>query len=151
MTEYADLGAWAYARLSASTEVAALVMAGMTMEAGELTADDINAAQTARHSAGETGKVLAIVVIDTGQEQTTASCSVLIYDRYGYTNIRTAREAIITALINCPARLARNATISEVKFSGRSGFGFSLDPKVDMDFERVDFEGRILTETDTYL
>lgn len=151
MDVYADLGAWALAKLQATTDVTDLVMPGMLMEAGELQTEDINAAQAARRESEETSRVLAVVVIDTGQEQETASFAVLIYDRYGYTNIRQAREAIIDALVNCPAHLSRDATISEVKFSSRTGFGFALDPRVDMDFERVDFIGRIYTETDTYL
>ncbi|NBD34399.1 MAG: hypothetical protein GVY30_00185 [Chloroflexi bacterium] len=150
MDEYADLGAWAFARLQADTDVVASVMPDMIFEAGDLRAEDINAAQAKRKREELTDRVLAIVVIDSGQDGQNCSFSVLIYDRYGYTNIRTARQAVIAALINCPAKLPRAATISEVKFTGRSGFGFSIDPKVDMDFERVDFEGRIFAETDTY-
>lgn len=151
MTEYPDLGAWALARLQNASAITDLVMPGMILEAGALRAPDINAAQDARLRSNETARVLAVVVVDTGEENLTATCSVIIYDRYGYTNIRAVREAVIAALVNCPAALPRDAHVSQVRYAGRSGHGFALDPKVDMDYERVDFAGQIYTEQDIYL
>jgi len=151
MTEYPDLGAWALARLLATTSVTDLVMPGMVMEAGLLLAPDINTAQDTRRESANPDRILALIVLDTGEQNLVATCSVVAYDRYGYANIRVVREAVINALINCPARLPRDAFVSEVRYAGRTGHGFALDPKVDMDFERIDFSGRIITEQDIYL
>ncbi|HNT74398.1 MAG TPA: hypothetical protein PKH77_05195 [Anaerolineae bacterium] len=145
---YADLGAWALAKLRATPAVTALVMDSLVLEAGDLTAEALTAAQETRRKAGATGKALAVVVQDTGEEAFTASCAVFIYDRYGYANIRNVREAVISALVNFPALLVRDACINQVKYAGRSGH--AIDRLLDLDLERVDFSGALITERDFY-
>lgn len=157
MTEYADLGAWVLATLRADESVTALVVdkfilldsvARGIIEAGDVTAEHLNAAQDERRKNAEAERVLAIVVQDLGEEDFTAQCAVFVYDRYGYTNIRAAREAIIDALVNKPAQLARGALVSEVKFAGRTGH--AIDVQFDLDIERITFSGALIVERDCY-
>lgn len=147
---YQDLGAWALARLKATAPVTSLVVEGAVnvLEAGDLTAETLTAAQEARRASGATGQVLAVVVQDLGEKDFTASCAIFVYDRYGYANIRTVREAIITALVNQPALLVRDAWINQVKYAGRSGH--AIDVQFDLDLERVDFSGALIAERDIY-
>lgn len=152
MTTYADLGAWALATLQAATTVTALVMArsgvAQILEAGDVTATTLAEVQETRRVAGQTGRVLTIVVQDLGEDDFTARCAVFVYDRYGYTNIRTAREAIIAALVNQPAQLARDALVIGVQYAGRSGHAIDVD--FDLDLERINFSGALVTERDCY-
>lgn len=147
---YADLGAWVLAKLRATAAVTALVMGGSAgiIEAGDLTAEALTAAQESRRETAATSKVLAVVVMDTGERDFTATCRIFIYDRYGYTNIRTVREVVITALVNCPVRLLRNACINQVKYAGRSGHAISQP--FDLDLEALDFSGSLIVERDIY-
>lgn len=147
---YADLGAWALARLKAAAPVTNLVVGGAAnvLEAGDLTSETLSAAQETRRAAGATGKVLAVVVQDLGEKSFTASCAVFVYDRYGYANIRTIREAIIAALVNQPALLVRDACVNQVAYAGRSGH--AIDVQFDLDLERVDFNGALIAERDKY-
>ncbi|HET19255.1 MAG TPA: hypothetical protein ENO16_01415 [Chromatiales bacterium] len=145
---YADLGAWALAKLRATPAVTNLVMDDLLLEAGDLTAEALTEAQETRREAGETDRVLAVVVQDTGEQELVASCAVFIYDRYGYATIRTVREAVITALVNRPALLVRDACVNQVKYAGRSGH--AIDRLLDLDFERVNFSGAIIAERDIY-
>lgn len=147
---YADLGAWALARLKAATAVTTLVVGGAAnvLEAGDLTSETLTAAQETRRAAAATTKVLAVVVQDLGEKNFTASCAVFIYDRYGYANIRTIREAIIAALVNKPALLVRDACVNQVAYAGRSGH--AIDVQFDLDLERVDFNGALIAERDIY-
>ena len=152
MAEFADLGAWALDRLRSTPAVTDLVEGGanMIIEAREdpnLPAS-LSAAQEARREAGETEKVLAIVVQDFGEKDLVASCGIFIYDRYGYANIRAVREAMITALVNCPVMLVREALINQAHYAGRSGHVIAT--QFDVDFERVDFSGDIIVENDYY-
>ena len=157
MTVYADLGLWALATLRANTTVIARVMDQFVfrdvlvrgiLEAGDITAEHLSAAQDERRRTGAVDKALAIVVQDLGEEGFTAQCAVFVYDRYGYANIRAAREAVIAALINLPARLARGALISEVRFAGRTGH--AIDVQFDLDIERITFSGPLIVERDCY-
>lgn len=157
MTVYADLGLWVAATLRANASVTALVVDNFVLhnqvvrgiiEAGDITAEHLTAAQGERRRLGQTERVLAIVVQDLGEDDFTAQCAVFVYDRYGYGNIRAAREAIIAALVNLPAQLARGALISAVKFAGRSGH--AIDVQFDLDIERITFSGALIVERDCY-
>lgn len=157
-TEYADLGAWALATLRADANVTAVVVDQFLLrdvvvrgiiEAGDVTSEHLSVAQEERRKADYLPqRVLAIVVQDLGEEEFTAQCAVFIYDRYGYTNIRVAREVIIDALVNRPATLARGALVSEVKFAGRTGH--AIDVQFDLDIERITFSGALVVERDCY-
>jgi hypothetical protein len=157
MTVYADLGLWVLATLRATPAVTALVMDKIVhnnavqrgiIEAGDVTAELLNVAQEARRKSGQTQQVLAIVVQDLGEEEFVAQCAVFIYDRYGYANIRAAREAIITALVNQPVQLARGALVNALAFSSRSGH--AIDAQFDLDIERIIFSGPLVVERDCY-
>jgi len=150
MTVYADLGAWALAKLKATATVTALVVNGaaLVLEAGDVTAAALDAAQETRRENGQTTRVLSVVVQDFGERNLVASCAVFVYDRYGYANIRVVREAIITALVNCPVILARDALVNQVRYAGRSGH--AIDAQFDLDLERIAFSGEIVTENDYY-
>ena len=149
MTTYADLGLWALATLRATPLVVACVEnANAILEAGDVTSERINAAQEARRENKRTHQVLAIVVQDLGEEDFVAQCAVFVYDRYGYSNIRAARVAIIDALVNQPARLAREALVNAVQFTSRSGH--AIDVQFDLDIERIIFSGPLVVERDCY-
>jgi len=152
MAVFADLGAWALDKLRNTTAVTDLVVDGaaMILEAREPVsiATLISEAQETRREAGDTQKVLAIIVQDFGEQGLEASCGVFVYDRYGYVNIREVREAVILALVNCPVMLARDAQIIAVHYGGRTGHIVST--QFDVDFERVDFDGPLVTENDYY-
>jgi len=77
-----------------------------------------------------------------------ARFAVFVYDRYGYTNIRTVREAIISALVNEPAVLVRGALVIGVQYEGRSGHAIDVD--FDLDLERIEFSGALVVERDCY-
>ena len=145
MTEHADLGAWALATLRANESVTALITDGAAgvVESGELSSKDLQDAQASRRESGETGKVLAVLVMDTGEAGRTdrvAACSVFVYDRgRGYGSIRAVREAAIDALANQPVSLTRDAFIVRVRYAGRTGH--QRFEQFDLDYERVDFEG----------
>lgn len=147
MAVYDDLALWALAVLRANTDVTDLVIEGATgiVESGDLSGEDLQAAQATRRETGEVGKVLAVLVMDTGESGgvsgKTASCSIYVYDRGGYSNIRAAREAVITALLNQPVSLARGAYIVQAQCTARSGHG--KFEEFNLDFERVDFRGVI--------
>lgn len=147
MAVYDDLALWALALLKAETDVTDLVVGGAAgvVESGDLAAEDLQDAQVTRRESGETTKVLAILVMDTGEtggvSGKTASCSIYVYDRGGYGNIRPAREAVITALVNQPVSLARGAYIVQVKVAARSGHG--KFEQFNLDYERVDFRGAL--------
>jgi L-cysteine desulfidase len=151
MTVYADLGAWALATLKLTSSVTVLVVGGAAniVESGELHANDLQDAQEARRASADQARVLAIVVMDTGEtggQKRTASCSVFVYDRRaGYGNIRSAREAVISALVNQPVVLSRNASIVQVGYRGRTGHEQFQD--FDLDFERVDFAGPLALQS----
>lgn len=162
MADY-DLGAWALAKLEATTAVTGLVIGGATMilEAGDVTAKALADAQETRREAviaeaeeeeppeiSASEKVLAIVVQDTGESMFSASCAVFVYDRYGYANIRVVREAVIAALVNCPAVLVRDALVNQVRYNERTGH--VIDTEFDLDFERINFNGALITERDCY-
>jgi hypothetical protein len=155
MTVYADLSAWALARLKATGDVTALVVGGADniVESGELHAKDLQSAQETRRDSADQARVLAIVVMDTGEtggQKRAASCSTFVYDRRaGYGNIRSVREAVISALVNQPVVLKRNAAIVQVEYRGRTGHEQFQD--FDLDFERVDFGGPLaLQNRDEY-
>ena len=147
MATYDDLALWALALLRANTDVTDLVIEGATgiVESGNLSGEDLQAAQMTRREAGDTEKVLAVLVMDTGEtggvSGKTASCSIYIYDRGGYSNIRAVREAVIIALLNQPVSLARGAYIAQAQHAARSGHG--KFEEFNLDFERVDFRGLI--------
>ena len=147
MAVYDDLALWALALLRAATDVTDLVIEGASgiVESGDLSGEDLQAAQLARRETDETDRVLAILVMDTGEtggvSGKTASCSIYIYDRGGYSNIRAAREAVIIGLLNQPVSLARGAYIVQIQHAARSGHG--KFEEFNLDFERVDFRGLI--------
>lgn len=152
MAIYADLGAWALATLQATPAVTALVMSldgtAQILEAGDVTASALAKVQEARRISGQTTRVLTIVVQDLGEEDFTTRCAVFVYDRYGYANIRTVREAIIAALVNQPALLVRDAMVNAVQYDGRSGH--AIDTEFDLDIERINFSGALVVERDCY-
>ena len=150
MTTYADLGAWALARLKATAAVTDLVIGGAArvLEAGDVTAEALAEAQKTRRETEQTPKVLAVAVQDLGEEEFAARCAVFVYDRYGYENIRVVREAIITALVNQPALLVRDALVNAVAYAGRSGHAIDVD--FDLDLERINFSGALVVERDCY-
>lgn len=145
MPDYSDLGAFLLAQLRASAAVTALVVGGAAriLDAGELTGALLSAAEKERQ-ASKAAQVLALVVMDTGESGPeggkTATASVFIYDRQrAYANIRTAREAVVTAVVNQGVPLVRGALIVQVGYAGRSGFVQFED--FDLDYERVDCAG----------
>jgi len=144
---YDDLAQWALALLRDTVGVTALVVAGASgvVESGALSAEDLQDAQVARRESGESGDVLAILVMDTGETGAVsgkvASCSVFVYDRGGYSNIRAAREAVIIALINQPVSLARDGYIVQTQYVARSGH--IKFQQFNLDCERVDFRGAV--------
>jgi len=150
VTAYLDLGAWALAKLKAASTVTALVMGGalQILEAGDITAAALEQVQIERRETAKTSKVLAVAVQDLGEENTVARFAVFVYDRYGYTNIRTVREAIISALVNEPAVLVRGALVIGVQYEGRSGHAIDVD--FDLDLERIEFSGALVVERDCY-
>ena len=146
-TEHKDLGEKLLALLRVSAAVTGLVVGSSdsVLEAGYLTGELLNANELTRRTNG-TDKVLAVVVVDTGERGSigskTGSASVYLYDRQrGHDNIRPAREAIITALINQPVLLARDAYMVGIGVAGRTGFVQLED--FDLDYERVDFAGAL--------
>lgn len=154
-----DLGEWALETLKVTTAVTDLLVGGVdaVLESGELTSALLDAWVKQRlDDAGLTGLALALVVVDTGERETDkgriASCSVFIYDRGSpspYSAIRDAREAVLTALLDQPVVLTRDAQIVSVKHEGRTGH--EIAPEFDLDFERVDLYGPILAfEPDVY-
>lgn len=143
--EYVDLGAFILATLRADAAVTDLVVGGAAgiVGGGELTGEMLNAAEKTRQSS-KAAQVLALVVVDegeTGREgKKITTAAVYVYDRQrAYANIRAAREAIITALVNKPVVLARDGFIVQVFYSGRSGFLQFQD--FDLDYEWVNFAG----------
>lgn len=145
MADYSDLGAFILARLRSLTAVQSLVVGGAAriLDGGELTGATLAAAEKERQ-ASKAAQVLALVVMDTGEAGSvgnkTATASVFIYDRQrAYANIRTAREAVIAAVVNQGVPLVRGALVVQVDYAGRSGFVQFED--FDLDFERVDFAG----------
>ena len=150
MTTYSDLGEWATATLKTASAVTVLVVAGAAgiMESGDLTSQDLEAAQKTRLDANGT-KVLAVLVMDTGETNGQASCSVFVYDRgQGYTHIRAAREAVIATLLDGAVVLARNAHIVQVLYRGRTGHAVFED--FSLEYERVDFIGPLVIDKDIY-
>lgn len=152
MTTYADLSAWALARLRATAAVTDLVMVNdgvvQVLEAGDVTAEALAEAQKTRRATAQTAKVLAVAVQDLGEEEFVARCAVFVYDRYGYANIRVVREAVIAALVNQPALLVRGAMVNAVAYAGRSGHAIDVD--FDLDLERINFSGALVVERDWY-
>ena len=150
MATYSDLGQWALATLKANVALLALVVDGAdgVFESGKLIGRDLELAQKTRlDSSG--AEVLAIQTIDTGEHALIATCSVFICDRgQGYASTRTAREAVISALINQPVVLARGAHIVQVQYVGRTGHARYSD--FDLYYERVDFEGALVVNNDIY-
>lgn len=151
-----DLGEWALETLKATTAVTDLVFAGdaAVLESGELSAKLLEQWQKERRDAVETSKVLAILVMDTGDRKVDkdrqVSCSVFIYDRGGsYDNIRMLREAVLLALLGQPVTLPRDAYVVAVRYDERTGH--AIDETFDLDFERVDFYGPLaLITPDVY-
>jgi hypothetical protein len=145
MAVYDDLALWALALLKANEDVTGLVVAGAAgiMESGNLAAEALQDAQVTRRETGEADKVLAIVVVDTGEKgrvsSKTTSCGIYVCDRGGYGNIRAAREAVIIALLNQPVSLARSAMSVDVQYAARSGHMRNVE--FNLDYERVDFSG----------
>lgn len=147
-TEYLDLGAFILARLRATAAVTALVVDGAAgiLEAGALTATALSAAEKTRQ-VSLSAQVLALVVVDTGETggvgRKTATAAVFAYDRQrGYTNIRAAREAVISALLNQAVALPREAYINQVKYASRTGFVQFED--FDLDYEGVSLVGTLI-------
>jgi len=151
MTVYADLGAWALATLRATPGVVGLVVGGAAriLEAGEIALAELAAAQNERREHAENNRVLEIMVQDLGEEGMVSRCVVHIHDRYGYTNIRTAREEVIKALVNQPAALARDAFVIAVQYESRSGH--TIAEKLDADMEYIIFSGTLVAERDSYM
>ena len=151
MTVYADLGAWTLAALRTAPRVVNLVVGGATriLEAGEITLAVLSTAQSERHARGENNRVLEIMVQDLGEENMVTRCAVHIHDRYGYANIRTAREEVIKALVNQPAALARDAFVIAVQYESRSGH--TIAEKLDADMEYIIFSGALVAERDSYI
>ncbi|MBN1261086.1 MAG: hypothetical protein JXB35_10435 [Anaerolineae bacterium] len=159
MAEHADLSSFALATLRAAAGVTALVVDGASgvVESGDLDAQTLEAAQLTRRglAVAKRGKALAVLVQDLGEqpqgETRQAACSVFVYDRgAGYANIRTVREAVITALLHEPVRLVRGAGIVALSYSGRSGH-LRFDD-FDLDYEQIDFGGPLVfaANQDTY-
>lgn len=156
MTTYADLGEWALATLKATTAVTDLVQAGVdgVLESGDVSNLKLEEWQKARRDVATTDKVLAVFVQDTGEipraGQRESTFSVWVYDRgLAYSNIRTVREAVLTALLGQPVSLVRSALIVAVDFRGRTGH--AIDSDFDLDLERVDLFGPVVAiEPDEY-
>ena len=147
VTEYTDLAAFVLAKLRATAAVTALVVDGAAgiLDAGELTGAILNAAEKTRQES-KSAQVLALVVVDTGETgpkgNKTTTASVFVYDRQrGYSNIRLAREAVITALVNQPVVLVRAAYINQVLSASRTGFVQYED--FDLDYEGVSLAGAL--------
>ena len=153
-----DLAEWALAELKGNSTVTDLVVSGASgiIESGELVMRWLEEQERTRVANDATlgSRILAVEVMDTGEysfEGTRyARCSVFIVDRgKGYSNIRAAREAILTALLLKPVPLARDAFVKKLGHLGRSGH--SIHESFDVDFERVDFQGSIFAmEPDAY-
>ena len=153
MATYKDLGEWALATLKATAAVTDLVYAGASavLESGDVSNTDLEGWQKARRDAGQTSKVLAVFIMDTGETQArTSSCYVFIYDRGStYANIRTVREAVIETLKGEPVSLVRSSFVVSVDYQSRTGH--AIDRDFDLDFERIVFSGPVLaTEPDQY-
>ncbi len=145
MAIYNDLAHWALATLQADVNVVALVVNGATgvVESGEIDPKALEDAQRTRRSEGWATKVLTVFVMDTGERGSSGnrmtSCSIYVCDRAGYSRIRLVREAVLTALLDVPISLVRDAHIVKAHYAGRSGHQkFS---EYNLDFERIDFEG----------
>lgn len=145
MAIYNDLAQWALAALQADANVTALVVNGAVgvVESGEIDPKVLEDAQRTRRSEGWTTRVLTVFVMDTGERGSpgnrTTSCSVYVCDRAGYGRIRLVREAVLTALLDLPISLVRDAHIVKVHYAKRSGH--QKFDEYNLDFERIDFEG----------
>jgi len=145
-----DLGQHCLAVLQADAAVIAQVMGGAdgVVEAGDLSTTLLSDADKARTTAGTDTFVLAICVIDRGEERGVVEADVFVYDRHrGYSNIRAVRQLVIAALAGCPATLDFNRYIVKVGYAGRSGHLQNLD--FDLDVERISFSGPLVGEVST--
>jgi hypothetical protein len=153
MVEQTDLGKWVWTTLKATTAITDLLVAGAdaVLESGELSAKALAAWNKERlETPALQGRALAVLVVDTGEQKKdnefTATCSIFIYDRGSaspYSSIRAMREAVLTALLDQNVLLPRGAVIVSTKYSGRTGHDVFVE--FDLDFERVDLNGPIVT------
>ncbi len=153
MAIYSDMGEWALATLKAAASVTALVFSGASavLESGDVSNVDLENWQKKRREAGQTTKVLAVFVMDTGEtDARKSSCYVFVYDRGSkYTNIRAVRDAVIDALVGQPVSLVRSAYVVSVEKQSRTGH--AIDRNFDLDFERIVFSGQVIAlEPDEY-
>lgn len=157
MAEYPDLATWALEKLQATAAVTDLVVGGAASIAatGKLTARLLDTNQAARRDSADPDRVLAIIVWDRGEGRgrgggRSVLCSVFLHDRgAAYANIQAVREVVISALIDHPVLFARDAQTVATKYVARTGH--QRFDEFDLDFERIDFEGPLVAEFDSYL
>ena len=140
-----------------ATSLRALVYGGATnvLEEGDITPAILDAAFTARHTASQRNRVLAITVHDAGERNDLSSVTVRIYDRQeGYRNIRAWRDLFMSVwqeseegnIFQLVDVNGKGRGLLFLEYNGRTGH---FKPKNFVcDMEAIALSGKLMVEDD---
>jgi hypothetical protein len=135
-----------------ATAIRALIYDGATnvLEAGDLNAEMLATAQTARRTAGETDKALYLTVHDAGEEGDVQHVILRVFDRdRGYRNLRAVRDALIAAIdedffLAGVTAGGKRIGFLHWAFVGRTGYRRSVEYAAD--FEAITYSALLVRE-----